>query len=164
MAFLKAFVFKLRACGHDTYIADGVRIRPKSISLGCHSFIGPDCWLASEACIGNWVMLAGRVALVGGDHRIDVNGTPCILAGRDQNKPIILQDDVWIGHGAILLHGVTIGEGAIVGAGAVVTKDVPAYAVVAGNPAQVIRYRFDADDRNQHAAALAKLRSALPRK
>lgn len=53
---------------------------------------------------------------------------------------IKIENDVWIGAGAIVLPGITIGEGAIVGAGAVVTKDVPAHAVVAGNPARVIRY------------------------
>lgn len=53
---------------------------------------------------------------------------------------ITVKDDVWIGAGAIILPGVTIGEGAIVGAGAVVTKDVPPFAVVAGNPARIIRY------------------------
>ncbi|WP_302048294.1 acyltransferase [Megamonas funiformis] len=54
-------------------------------------------------------------------------------------KPIIIKDKAWIGFNVIILKGVTIGEGAIVGAGAVVTKDVPAYAVVAGNPAKVVK-------------------------
>jgi acetyltransferase-like isoleucine patch superfamily enzyme len=53
--------------------------------------------------------------------------------------------DVWIGLGATVLSGVIVGDGAVIGAGAVVSKSVPAYAVVAGNPAQVIRYRFDQD-------------------
>lgn len=56
---------------------------------------------------------------------------------------IILDDDVWIGCNAIILSGVHIGQGAVVAAGAVVTKDVPAYAVVAGNPAHIIKYRFE---------------------
>ncbi|CUH83492.1 CatB-related O-acetyltransferase [Thalassovita mediterranea] len=50
--------------------------------------------------------------------------------------------DVWIGHNAMILPGVTVGNGAIIGAGAVVSRDVPGYAVVAGNPAQVVRLRF----------------------
>lgn len=54
-----------------------------------------------------------------------------------------LGNDVWVGHGAIILAGVTIGDGAVIGAGAVVTKDVPPYAIVGGVPARVIRYRFD---------------------
>jgi serine acetyltransferase len=55
---------------------------------------------------------------------------------------IIIKDDVWIGANAIILSGVTIGQGALIGAGAVVTKDVPPYAIVGGNPAKVIKYRF----------------------
>lgn len=58
-------------------------------------------------------------------------------------KPLpIIGNDVWIGFGATVLNGVTIGDGAIIAAGAVVTKDVPPYAIVGGNPAHVIKYRF----------------------
>lgn len=56
---------------------------------------------------------------------------------------ITIEDDVWIGCGAILLSGIQVGQGAVIAAGSVVTKDVPAYAIVAGNPARVIKYRFD---------------------
>ncbi len=56
---------------------------------------------------------------------------------------IIIKDDVWICENALILSGVTVGQGAIIGAGAVVTKDVPPYAIVGGNPAKVIKYRFD---------------------
>lgn len=56
---------------------------------------------------------------------------------------IIVKDDVWIGLNSIILSGVTIGQGAIVAAGSVVTKDVPAYSIVGGNPARVIKYRFE---------------------
>ena len=58
---------------------------------------------------------------------------------------IILQDDVWIGYGTIILSGITIGQGAVIAAGSVVTKDVPPYAVVAGSPASIIKYRFTND-------------------
>jgi carbonic anhydrase/acetyltransferase-like protein (isoleucine patch superfamily) len=56
---------------------------------------------------------------------------------------VTLGHDVWIGHGAIVLPGVTIGTGVAVGAGAVVTKDLPPYAVAVGNPARILRFRFD---------------------
>jgi phosphonate metabolism protein (transferase hexapeptide repeat family) len=76
--------------------------------------------------------------------------------------------DVWIGHGAIVLPGRTVGNGAVVAAGAVVTKDVPAYTIVAGNPARPIRWRFP-EDIASRLTALAwwdwnheTLRSALP--
>ena len=55
---------------------------------------------------------------------------------------IVVEDDVWIGHGATILSGVRIGQGAIIAAGAVVTKDVPPYAIVGGVPARTIKYRF----------------------
>ena len=64
-------------------------------------------------------------------------------AGFVQGSTIVIENDVWIGHRAYLRPGVTIGTGAIIGAYAVVTRDVPPYAVVVGNPGRVVRYRFD---------------------
>jgi len=55
----------------------------------------------------------------------------------------VIGNDVWVGAAALVLKGVTVGDGAVIGAGSVVTKDVPPYAIVTGNPAQIIRYRFD---------------------
>lgn len=62
------------------------------------------------------------------------------------NKPIVIGNDVWIGANVIILPGVHVGDGAILAAGAVVTKDVEDYAIVGGNPAKIIRYRFGADE------------------
>jgi phosphonate metabolism protein (transferase hexapeptide repeat family) len=82
--------------------------------------------------------------------------------------PVVVGHDVWVGHGAIILPGRTIGTGAVVGAGAVVTRDVAPYAIVAGNPARVIRPRFPVEtaDRLQRLAWWnwdhARLRAALP--
>lgn len=58
---------------------------------------------------------------------------------------IIIQNDVWIGHGAVIMDGVTVHNGAVIATNAVVTKDVPPYAIVGGNPAKIIKYRFDED-------------------
>jgi phosphonate metabolism protein (transferase hexapeptide repeat family) len=85
-----------------------------------------------------------------------------------RSHPVIIGHDVWIGHGAIILPGRTVGTGAVIGAGAVVTKDVPPYAIVAGNPARFVRPRFD-EAIAERLTQLAwwdwsheKLRAALP--
>lgn len=67
------------------------------------------------------------------------------IAEPRKKQTLIIGNDVWIGNGAKVLQGVTVGDGAIIGAGAIVTKDVPPYAIVAGNPAKIIRYRFEKD-------------------
>lgn len=70
-------------------------------------------------------------------------------------KPLpVIGNDVWIGYGAVIMNGVTVGDGAIVAAGTVVTKDVPPYSIVGGNPAKVIRYRFA----EKHIEMLMKLK------
>jgi acetyltransferase-like isoleucine patch superfamily enzyme len=116
--------------------------RKNRIVCGKNFFMGNYCHLAADAEIGEYVMFGSFVALVGGDHRIDqCGGTVIMQSGRQGFKTIKVCDNVWIGHGAIVLQGVTIGEGAVVGAGAVVTKDVPPRAIVVGNPALVKRYR-----------------------
>ena len=66
-----------------------------------------------------------------------------------KGHPVTLGHDVWVGHGALVMPGVTVGTGAVVASGAVVTKDVPDYAIVAGVPARVIKYRFPAELRDK---------------
>ncbi|VVS91972.1 DapH/DapD/GlmU-related protein [Desulfoluna spongiiphila] len=64
-----------------------------------------------------------------------------MLQGEGKQGAITIEDDVWIGAGAIILAGVTVGKGCVIGAGSVVTKDVPEYCVAAGNPARVVKQR-----------------------
>ena len=75
------------------------------------------------------------------NHAFDRLDIPMCEQGFQSEKPIVIGNDVWIGGHVIILPGVQIGNGAIVGAGAVVTKNVPDYAIVGGNPARIIRYR-----------------------
>lgn len=111
--------------------------------------------------IGRFCALAAgvRFFMSGANHRLDIfSGYPfdemaeAWKPGFDpaQHLPPSLGDtvighDVWIGNGATILPGITIGSGAVIGAGAVVRKDVPPYAIVSGNPARLVRYRFDPD-------------------
>ena len=90
--------------------------------------------------LGDNVRVAPNVQMIGGNHRFADPDTPIIRQGMD-NKPITIEDDVWVAGRAIIMAGVTVGKGAVIGAGAVVTKDVPPYAIVAGVPARVIKSR-----------------------
>lgn len=123
-------------------------------TMGRHSFCGYDCDV-SHADIGSFVSIANGVVIGGGRHPMEwVGMSPVFYAGRDSVKAkfathareparrVSVGHDVWIGRSAIVLPGVKIGDGAVVGAGAVVTKPVPPYAIVAGNPGHVLRYRF----------------------
>ena len=121
------------------------------ITLGDRVQFGPYCIVHCDAAIGNSVLIAPRVAMVGrDDHRIDVVGKTIWDSPRGDSKKVIIEDDVWIGYGAIILSGVRIGRGAVVAAGAVVVKDVEPYAIVGGNPAKVLRTRFSPEQVNQH--------------
>jgi len=71
-------------------------------------------------------------------------------SGRGDKFKIVIEDDVWIGHGSIILTPARIGRGAVVAAGSVVTKDVPSYAIVAGVPARVIKMRFTPEEIVKH--------------
>ncbi len=90
--------------------------------------------------IGKNVMIAQNVSIRDTDHNFNRLDIPMIEQGIS-TSPIIIEDDVWIGYGAIITKGVKIGKGAIVAAGAVVTKDVPNFAIVGGVPAKVIKFR-----------------------
>ena len=150
--------FRMLSCGKGFYCGRGVRMRSGNVSVRDFVFIGNHCHIASKVEIGNFVMLASYVAIVGGDHRIDIPGVPMIFSGRDVNKTVHIGDDVWIGHGAIIMHGVTIGEGSVVAAGALVTCDVPPYTIVGGVPAKPLGERFTGLEREQHSGMLAQYR------
>ena len=75
------------------------------------------------------------------NHETDDLSVPMCKQGSKPEKPVYIGDDVWIGSRVTILPGVRIGNGAIIGAGAVVSKDIPDFAVVAGNPAKVVKYR-----------------------
>ena len=152
-------LYKFRKVGVSPRFGSALFVLKNSVSIGDFVYIGRHSYLDGEITLGNFVMLASAVAIVGGDHRFDVVGRPMRLTGRDVLKPVVVGDDVWIGHGACIMHGVTIGEGAIVAAGAIVTRDVPPYAIVAGTPAKLLRYRFEADEQAYHSRFLSDYRA-----
>ena len=104
---------------------------------------GDYCNISTPTVIGNNVLMAGRVCFVGKhDHTFDIPGQLIWNGKRGDNGTTIVEDDVWIGMNSTILSGIKIGQGAVIAAGSVVTKDVPPYSIVAGNPAKIIKYRF----------------------
>jgi maltose O-acetyltransferase len=112
-----------------------------ALEIGDNSGIGRDCNLSGKVIIGSNVMMGPHCYFVTVNHQYDRIDIPMNLQGNTEENPIIIGDDVWIGASCIFLPGVHVGTGCIVGAGSVVTKDVPDYAIVGGNPAKIIKYR-----------------------
>lgn len=109
-----------------------------NIELGQNFYANHNCVIldAAKVSIGDDVLLGPAVQIYTVAHPLDAEQRK---TGLEQGKAVTIGNSVWVGGGAIILPGVTIGEGAVIAAGAVVTKDVPAYAVVAGNPAKIIK-------------------------
>lgn len=155
----------LASCGEGVVFEEGVRVfHPERVWIGAHVYVGHDAilkgyhagtmrigdgsWIgqqcffhaAGDITLGVNVGVGPAVKILTSMHQEAGRALP-ILHSPLVFAPVIIEDDADIGVGAILLPGVTIGRGAQIGAGAVVTRDVPAYAVAAGNPARILRSR-----------------------
>ncbi len=113
-----------------------------NISIGDNSWLGAGSQIYGNGnvSIGNHVLIAAQVVVNTVSHNYENPEVPINLQGLNV-APVVIEDDVWIGLGAKILQGVTVGRGAIIAAGAVINKDVPPYAIVAGVPGKVLRYR-----------------------
>lgn len=131
--------------GDHVFVKRGACVFAKSarLQVGSHVAIGARATLLAthaELLIGDYSRLAGDVFVSTANHRFEDPTRPIIQQGF-RYQPVVIGRDVWIGQRAIVLPGVHLGDGCIVAAGAVVTRDVPALAVVAGVPARVIKAR-----------------------
>lgn len=113
----------------------------RGIRLGRRSGLGVNCRVGGPLTLGDDVMMAPGVIILTQNHQFDNLEVPMLDQGYTTSKGVVIEDDVWIGTNAIILPGRRLGKGAIIAAGAVVTKDVPPYAIVGGNPATLLRYR-----------------------
>jgi chloramphenicol O-acetyltransferase type B len=129
----------------------------KLVRLGNDVGIGPHCEIETDLIMGNSVLVGGFVGFLARDaHSAYLPGTTMFASPRGDRYRIVVEDDVWIGYGAILLSGVTVGRGSIVAAGAVVTKDVPRYSIVTGQPARVLKQRFSVEEIEFHESELRR--------
>lgn len=124
----------------------------KSLSIGDNTYIGKNCTIQVNGIIGGGVLIANSVGVIGRlDHDFTTPGTPLRSSSwigddddlsKSPRNEINIGNDVWIGYGSVILSGITIGNGAIIGAGSVVLHDLPPYGIYGGNPARLIRPRF----------------------
>ena len=144
----------LRNCRISRRAVVGTGSNLINVKMGDYSYCGKNCSML-DAEIGSFCSIASYCAVGGAAHPVgNVSSSPVFLEGRNvfkenlgnlaapESKPVFIGSDVWIGEAVFVKEGVRIGHGAVVGAHSVVTEDVPAYAVVAGAPARIIRYRF----------------------
>jgi acetyltransferase-like isoleucine patch superfamily enzyme len=154
--------------GKNFHAGRGVSLWAKHrIIIGDNFYIGKYSIIECDAEIGNNVIFANNVSLIGKyDHHYQQIGVPIRLATSIREKhydwkglkdKIIIEDDVWIGLGSIILSGVHIEQGSIIAAGSVVTTNVESFSIYAGIPAKKIRNRFkNEEDMKEHIRLYAR--------
>jgi acetyltransferase-like isoleucine patch superfamily enzyme len=131
--------------GKNITIMSGTLI-DKHSCITDYTYVGYNCFI-TKTSIGRYTSIGNHVHIGVGDHTVENVYLTSALAEENQydaltKKACTIGHDVWIGANSVVKRGVTIGNGAVIGAGAVVTHDIPAFAVVAGVPATILRYRF----------------------
>lgn len=134
----------------------------KNVYIGSNVAIGPFNHfntLISKVYIGDNVLTGPEVMFITGGHRYNLVGKNIIDVKTsekigNEDRDIVIENDVWIGARAIILKGVTVGEGSIIGAGSVVTKNIPPFAIVGGNPARLLKMRFSEKEILEHKTIL----------
>lgn len=114
------------------------------ITFGDYCYLGPRTTISNPLYVGDMVLISSDFRVIGNDHGLNSVGIPMRIAEATSRStaPTTIESEAWVGQGVTLLSGITIGRGAVVGAQSFVNKDVPAYSIVAGVPAKLIRTRF----------------------
>jgi len=133
----------LRELGDNTELQAGLRLtNPEKISIGANCSFAQGVFITGGGGvrIGDWVGLGPDVKIWSVNHRFADPDRPWLLQGWER-KEVVIEDDVWLGAAVFVMPGVTIGRGAIISACAVVSRSIPPYAVVAGNPGRIVGWR-----------------------
>jgi len=143
----RRYFYEAHSALHSGVIAE----QGDAFFIGAHSYVNPGGYLRGQTGIGRYCSIGRRVTIGAGSHPMGGLSTSPALAGSDsesqansffQNRFTMIESDVWIGDGAVIMPGRKIGVGAVIAANAVVTRDVSPYAIVGGVPARVIGQRF----------------------
>lgn len=129
-------------CG-DNVSVDKNAVFPGNLELGEYSGIGRNARIAGKCVIGKYVMMGPDCTIYTKNHNFARTDIPMCMQGNQEERPVTIEDDVWIGGSVTILPGVTIKKGTIVAACSVVTRDTEEYDVVAGVPAKRIRNRLN---------------------
>ncbi len=150
---IESYIVNEAILGNEVIIKKNVYLNTSLNKIGNYTYIGANTSVYNCASIGNYCSISHGVKIGLENHALDHIGTSPVFYSHtrkwlkestiERDKPVTIGHDVLISANAMILSGVSIGTGAVVGAGAFVNKDVPPYAIVAGMPAKIIRYRFD---------------------
>ena len=170
-------IYRLYGIRNNVVAGPGLRLgigavidAPRRMEIGRDVWVGKFCTIECDGKIGDFVMIANRVGLIGRfDHDHQFVGRPMRFApcvwdpDYEMRLELIVEDDVWIGYGAIVLSGVTIGRGAIIAAGSLVSANVAPYSIVAGYPARKVGQRFSEEQIAAHEMAVyGSIRTVRP--
>ena len=133
--------------GKNVNIEKGAYFTNQIIKIGNNSGLGVNSFIYGSCVIEDDIMM-GPDCIIYGDTMHNYYDYYYYYYGSIKKSPPVIHNRVWIGSRVIIMPGVEIGEGAVIGAGSVVTKNVPPYAIVGGNPAKVIKYRLFDDNHN----------------
>jgi len=165
--FLKNLMWRKYTIGKNLFVGRRVYLWARNeIVIGDNFYIGKDSQIETDCLIGDNVIFANKVAIVGRyDHHFQKLGVPIRMAPRIMDahydwkglhSKTVIEDDVWVGYGSIVMGGITLRKGSIIAAGSVVTKDTEPYFIYGGNPARKIKPRFENENDLQKHVELEK--------
>lgn len=169
--YLSKVLWNKYKIGKNFHAGKGVRMwAKKTLVIGDNFYIGRYSQIESDTVIGNDVIFGNYVAIVGRyDHHYQQIGTAIRFSSQIRDNDYnwlgkdlltVIEDEVWVGYGSIIMSGVRIGTGSIIAAGSVITKDVEPYSITGGSPAKKIKDRFNSpEDMQIHQQLYTELRS-----
>lgn len=151
----------MKKCGCDVTINKGTLFTgTRRMNFGSHIYVGPNCTFYSTSAdltINDYVTFGPGVVIMTGNHRTDEIGEYIynVKTKKPENdQPVTIESDVWVGANAVILKGVTVSKGCVIGAGSVVTKDTVPYGIYGGIPARLLKMRFTEEQIIEHQEKL----------